>query len=263
MNSFNSKPLLNPNPLFFSISKSSPSISSPNPRPLKSSPHTRLIIKSEIEIRVCVNRSCRKQGSRQTLEILSDLAPADISVNSAGCLGGCGAGPNLVVLPDCVRIGHCGTAARASEILSEICRSSGRSFDPAKNLEALALRKKGEGEMEKGNLSEAEVFLSQAIDLKPSGGLHIIYKSRSAARLAMGNNSSALEDAKEASRIAPRYPQAYICQGDAFLAMEEYDAAENAYSSALLVDPAIRRSKSFKARVAKLQEKLSITDVSS
>lgn len=42
--------------------------------------------------------------------------------------------------------------------------------------------------------------------------------------------------------------QAYIYQGDAFLAMDEFGAAENAYSYALSIDPSIRRSKSFKVQ---------------
>lgn len=36
--------------------------------------------------------------------------------------------------------------------------------DPSKNLAALALRKKGDGELEKGNFAEAEVLLSQVKD---------------------------------------------------------------------------------------------------
>lgn len=40
--------------------------------------------------------------------------------------------------------------------------------------------------------------------------------------------------------------QAYICQGDAFLAMEQLDLAEKSYLTALEIDPSIRRSRSFK-----------------
>jgi len=40
--------------------------------------------------------------------------------------------------------------------------------------------------------------------------------------------------------------QAYMCEGDVFMAMEEYDAAEKSYSTCLQIDPSIRRSKSFK-----------------
>ncbi|ONK79782.1 uncharacterized protein A4U43_C01F10020 [Asparagus officinalis] len=61
----------------------------------------------------------------------------------------------------------------------------------------------------------------------------------SAVRLARGDNERALEDAEEACRIAPVFPQGYICQGDAFMAMEEWAAAEEAYSNALLIDPSI------------------------
>ncbi|KAL3655424.1 hypothetical protein CASFOL_001210 [Castilleja foliolosa] len=53
-----------------------------------------------------------------------------------------------------------------------------------KCLEALALRKRAEDEM-------GRVF---AIDLKPFGGAHIMYKDRSAARLGMGDINGALED---------------------------------------------------------------------
>ncbi|KAF8378914.1 hypothetical protein HHK36_030263 [Tetracentron sinense] len=124
----------------------------------------------------------------------------------------------------------------------------------------------------------ARRVLSQpAIDLKPFGGLHIIHRNRSAARLAMGNLSGALEDAKEALTIAPQYPQvgftlcgnavpmilcctkqAYICQGDAFLAMDELDAAEKSYTMALQIDPSIRRSKSFKPAMVKEVNRIAI-----
>lgn len=43
--------------------------------------------------------------------------------------------------------------------------------------------------------------------------------------------------------------QAYICQGDAFLAMAHYDLAEKSYSICLQVDPSLRRSKSFKVLI--------------
>lgn len=37
-----------------------------------------------------------------------------------------------------------------------------------------------------------------------------------------------------------------MCEGDVFMAMEEYDAAEKSYLTCLQIDPSIRRSKSFK-----------------
>lgn len=111
----------------------------------------------DVEIRVCVNRSCARQGSRETLAVLSALAPAGVVVTSCGCLGRCGAGPNLAVLPAGSLVGHCGTSARAAQLLADLC---GSTFDPQRNLEVLALRKKGESELEKGNAAEAESLLS-------------------------------------------------------------------------------------------------------
>ncbi|XP_022923908.1 small glutamine-rich tetratricopeptide repeat-containing protein beta isoform X1 [Cucurbita moschata] len=208
------------------------------------------------EIRVCTNRTCRRQGSFQTLETLSALAPPTITVNPSGCLGKCGAGPNVAVLPDGFVVGHCATPARAAEVIMQLSGGVSDSLGVSKSLEALALRKRAECEVEDGNFSQADLLLSKAIELKPCGGIHIIFKDRSIVRLALGNHAGALEDANEALRVAPRYPEAYICQGDVFLSMDHFDSAEMSYSTALEIEPSIRRSKSFKARVAKLQEKL-------
>lgn len=116
------------------------------------------------EIQVCTNRTCRKQGSFQTLETLSGLAPPNVAVKPCGCLGKCGAGPNLAVLPDGLIVGHCGTAARAAEVMMGLVsegEGSG-SYDVKKSLDALALRKRAEIEFEKQNFTEAELLLSQA-----------------------------------------------------------------------------------------------------
>ncbi|KAG0453048.1 hypothetical protein HPP92_025712 [Vanilla planifolia] len=225
---------------------------------LSSTPRWSAVAKTQelAEIRVCVNRSCGKLGSRATLEVLSGIAPQGVAVSSCGCLGRCGAGPNLFVLPGGAIFGHCSTPARAAQLLSGIC---GSDFDPWRNLEALSLKKMGEEELEKGNPHSAVELLTKAIELIPSGGLHMLYKTRSLARLRRGDNEGAFEDAKEACEMAPGFPQAYICKGDALLAMGDLHAAEMAYSTALSVDPSIRRSNSFKTGIAKLQEMLRVT----
>ncbi|KAI4347351.1 hypothetical protein L6164_008167 [Bauhinia variegata] len=227
--------------------------------------HLHHCVKAEIqEIRVCTNRTCRKQGSFETLETLSGLAPPSITVKPCGCLGRCGAGPNLVVLPDGLIVGHCGTPAKAAELMVNflVVEEKLDSNDAKNSLDALALRKRAEIEFQKNNFSEAELLLSQAIELKPFGGIHVIYKCRSMVRLALGNYPGALEDAREALKLAPEYAEAYICQGDAFLALDQFDSAEKSYSISLDIDPSIRRSKSFKARITKLQEKLAAANIS-
>lgn len=111
------------------------------------------------EIRVCVNRICRRKGSNEILQVLTGIAPPDVAVNSCGCLGRCGIGPNVVVLPGAVFVSHCGTAARAAGLMSEICGGELGSW--SKSLEAVALRKRAEDEMGNSNFSQAEILLSQ------------------------------------------------------------------------------------------------------
>lgn len=126
------------------------------------------------EIRVCTNRTCRRQGSMQILEALTDLAPPNVSVKSSGCLGRCGAGPNLVALPAATLVAHCGTTARAAEVLVALVLPRGRGGDGGggsnwdsivnKSLEALALRNKARSEVvDKNNFSQAELLLSQVL----------------------------------------------------------------------------------------------------
>ncbi|KAL7115469.1 hypothetical protein ACP275_04G185600 [Erythranthe tilingii] len=223
----------------------------------------------KVEIRVCTDKPCRKQGSSDTLQVLSGIAPSFVTVNSCGCLARCGSGPNIVVLPGPTFVSHCGTPTKAAGVMSVVCgggvednaAGEAAASSVSRCLEALALRKRAEDEMGRGDFSLAYSLLSQAVDLKPFGGLHIIYKDRSAARLAVGDVNGALEDAKQALALARYYPEAYICEGDVFMVMEQFDAAEESYSIALDLDPSIRRSKSFKARIAKLQEKLAPADM--
>lgn len=209
-----------------------------------------------MEVRVCTNRTCARQGGREVLAALEGLAPPRVDVDSCGCLGRCGAGPNVAatVAGSAAVFGHVGTAARGAQLLEHLLGPA--EFDAALGLTALATREKAEAALEKGNAAEAEALLTEVIGLNASGGLHLVYRSRSKARLAVGNISGALEDAEEAIKIAPRFPQAHLLRGDALLAMGEYRVAEDAYADALDLDPSIRRSKSFKARVERLREKL-------
>ncbi|XP_051116909.1 uncharacterized protein LOC127241754 [Andrographis paniculata] len=219
-------------------------------------------MKEKIEIRVCTNRTCRKQGSLDAFQVFSGIAPPFVTVKSCGCLGRCGSGPNVVIFPEGIVVGHCGTPTKAADTMSFVCGGSVADDRDAVNncLEALALRKRAEEDTCRGDFAQAINLLSQAIDLKPFGGVHIMYKDRSSARLAMGDANGALEDAKEASSLAPHYPEAYICEGDALMDLHQFDTAEKSYSFALNLDPLIRRSKSFKARITKLHEKLALTN---
>lgn len=146
-----------------------------NKSPYSNAPWRRHDIKGEIgEIRVCTNRTCRRQGSLQTLETLSGLAPPNVTVKSCGCLGRCGAGPNLAALRDdgggVILVGHCGTAARSAEIMMGLfCGHDSDDTAAKTSLEALALRKRAETESEEGNFSQAELLLSRVHSFLFSG----------------------------------------------------------------------------------------------
>ncbi|KFK39095.1 hypothetical protein AALP_AA3G200400 [Arabis alpina] len=216
------------------------------------------------ELRVCTNRTCRKQGSFQILETLTSLAPPDLRVSPTGCLGRCGSGPNLVALPQGLLLRHCATPSRAAEIMLSLCgdgREASSSSAVTDALAALALTNNALSQIESGNLAEAEELLTQALELKPYGGLHKIFKHRSVAKLGMLDYSGALEDISRALALAPNYSEAYICQGDVYVAKGQYDLAEKSYLKCLEIDPSLRRSKPFKVRIANLQKKAVDVDV--
>ena len=52
------------------------------------------------QILVCQNRTCRKQGSTQVLETLQGVASPDTTIQATGCLGRCGSGAMVVILPE-------------------------------------------------------------------------------------------------------------------------------------------------------------------
>ncbi|XP_006653869.3 small glutamine-rich tetratricopeptide repeat-containing protein 2 [Oryza brachyantha] len=240
------------------------SLASPRRPPRHRRPATPRASGEAVEIRVCTNRTCARQGGREVLAALEGLAPPRVDVSSCGCLGRCGAGPNIgasVSGGGAAVFGHVGTAARAAHLLEHLLGAS--EFDAAAGLAALAAREKAEAAIEKGDAAEAEALLTEAIQMNACGGLHLVYRSRSKARLSMGNVTGALADAEEATKIAPKFPQAHLSRGDALFAMEEYRAAEDAYADALDLDPSIRRTKSFRARLEKLRQKLASVDVSS
>jgi (2Fe-2S) ferredoxin len=53
-------------------------------------------------IRVCQNRTCRKQGAKEVLAAFEALLVPEVTVLPSSCLGQCGNGPMVLVLPDMV-----------------------------------------------------------------------------------------------------------------------------------------------------------------
>lgn len=58
------------------------------------------------EILICQNRTCRQQGSAKVLAAFQASEVANITVTGCGCLGKCGNGPMVLILPDQVWYSH-------------------------------------------------------------------------------------------------------------------------------------------------------------
>jgi (2Fe-2S) ferredoxin len=51
-------------------------------------------------VKVCQNRTCRKQGAALVLAAFQKSIPKEVTVTATSCLGQCGNGPMVLVLPD-------------------------------------------------------------------------------------------------------------------------------------------------------------------
>lgn len=49
---------------------------------------------------ICCHQTCPKQGAMEILEAFQTQAPKNIEVVASGCLGECGSGPMVLVLPE-------------------------------------------------------------------------------------------------------------------------------------------------------------------
>lgn len=53
-------------------------------------------------VRVCQHRTCKKQGAQEVLAAFLALPVPDVVVTPSGCLGQCGNGPMVLILPEMV-----------------------------------------------------------------------------------------------------------------------------------------------------------------
>ena len=58
------------------------------------------IIESSRQVLVCQNRTCRKQSAAKVLAAFGKLSPSEVEVVASGCLGQCGNGPMVLVVPE-------------------------------------------------------------------------------------------------------------------------------------------------------------------
>ncbi|MDM9379327.1 (2Fe-2S) ferredoxin domain-containing protein [Chlorogloeopsis sp. ULAP01] len=53
-------------------------------------------------VRICQNRTCRKQGAAKVLAAFEAMSIPEVTVMGSSCLGQCGNGPMVLVLPDMI-----------------------------------------------------------------------------------------------------------------------------------------------------------------
>lgn len=194
------------------------------------------------EVRVCTNRTCKAQGSQQLVQLGRDLhlEPA-LEVKAGGCLGQCGSGPNLAILPtdgtQPLLIQHVGTVAKLAAVLRDVC---GAPVD-AVLLRATELRLAGNAAVRDAQFLRAIALYSQALELHPPLGVHLLLSNRSGARLAAGDFEGALADANAAVEAGPPdFSTAAVRQAEAHLSLHQPEAALRCLLEA------VERSRDFK-----------------
>lgn len=188
------------------------------------------------QIRICTNKTCARQGSKQILQFAKDLALPGVEISGCGCLGSCGNGPNAAVIPlgdskaSPTLLYHLSTPNDLSEALTAVC---GAEIDSGV-LKCTELRLAGNSAALDNDFPRAISLYTEALDLNPSFGCHLLLSNRSAARLASGDSAGALVDATAAVECCPvEFSKAWIRQADALFAVGRYQDALEAVRTAV------------------------------
>ncbi len=58
------------------------------------------------QVLICQHRTCTKDGAAKILKIFEQQEISHVAIEACGCMGLCGSGPMVVVLPDNVYYWH-------------------------------------------------------------------------------------------------------------------------------------------------------------
>ncbi|KAK9816074.1 hypothetical protein WJX74_010856 [Apatococcus lobatus] len=194
------------------------------------------------ELRVCTNKTCKKQGSQQVLKFAQDLSLDEVKIKEVGCLGDCGKGPNMFLRPLDVKLNGMGSPARVTDLLKSVCNVD----VPQSLLKATEKRLAGNREARDGNLEQAIALFTEGLEANPPRGKHLLYANRSGANLTLGRKDEALQDANSAAESAPAdFSTAYIRQVEAYAAKGAYREAESSLHAGGKRCPAFASSPEF------------------
>lgn len=210
------------------------------------------------QLRFCTGKVCKRQGSPQIAKITQDLHLPLVEVQTCGCLGECGAGPNVAVIPlDGTRplvVKHVATARRAGDLLRDVCAQ--QAVDEAL-LRATELRLAGNAAAGDGRFARAAELYTQGLELQPPVGRHLLLSNRSGVRLEMGDVEGALADADAAAQCAPAsFTTAAIRQVEALLRLHRHRAAMECLLAARERHPAFAQTDDYRRTVADIQQAL-------
>ncbi|GLC61001.1 hypothetical protein PLESTB_001704500 [Pleodorina starrii] len=177
---------------------------------------------TKCELRICINRTCN-----------------------------CGNGPNMVLLPSEQILHHVATPSDLMQVLGAFC---GSDIDDTV-LQATQLRLSGNSHAARQEFRKAIECYSQALQLDPPVGAHMLYSNRSATYLQAGEKESALADAQRAVELAPPgFHNAPIRLIDALYALGRFGEAAEACRRAEQRDSSFRFREEYKAIRKALQE---------
>eukprot|EP00879_Flechtneria_rotunda_P024747 GHRR01026254.1.p1 GENE.GHRR01026254.1~~GHRR01026254.1.p1 ORF type:complete len:195 (+),score=71.07 GHRR01026254.1:454-1038(+) len=178
----------------------------------------------------------------QVLKFAQDLGLTDVNIQECGCLGNCGNGPNMLLTPEEVTLGHVATPADMADIL----RWQLDVQLPDKQLKATELRLAGNQLAVEGDLQGAAAKYSQALNLNATGQ-HMLHSNLSAVYLQLGDKQAALQHAEAAVQHAPHgFHVAYVRLIDALYACGRYSEAAVALQVAVRQDPGFKTVPEYK-----------------
>ncbi|SNX87438.1 related to SGT2  len=166
----------------------------------------------------------------------------NVDTSSADQQAQYGSGPGLQAIFDIflktqAKMGGSTTAPAASSSFTRATSSS--STAAAASSEDLAkaeqLKAQGNKAMSAKDYGAAIEAYGKAIELNPNSPVY--FSNRAAAFSQIGQHDQAIDDARQASKIDPKFGKAYSRLGHAFFSSGRFEEAVEAYSKGVEVDP--------------------------
>lgn len=191
------------------------------------------------ELRVCTNKTCKRQGSLRILKVLEDMKIDGVDIHACGCLGQCGRGPNMALLPQGTVAYGVATPSLAMDLIQ---KSHNVQVDPGE-MRAVLLRMEGNEHAQKGSFAAALESYQEALACDTPHGHHKVLANLSCVLLQLGRVQEAKAAALQAVNRAPSdWTTAKIRLIECCLASEQFGEACEWLRHAVNQDPTFMAS---------------------